>query len=137
MGLEDSQRKSANEIMKVAHKVRQATPETIEALKRQLDDVFSRELKNTGTKAQSLIIEKEKALEHARKVIEKIKTERKETGAAAPIGSGTAVSPAAVAAQAAAKAVSLAATSPPAAAPSNLPAAPAVTVLPPGAVPVF
>lgn len=74
---EELRRKSAlTSITKVIQKVRAATPETFDDLKKELDVVFAQELRHTGTQLQQLIYEKEKALEAARKGVEKIKMTR-------------------------------------------------------------
>jgi len=89
---EDQKRQAAKAtIMQAVEKMRTATPETFDGLKKELDEVYGRELKNTGAPVQQLIYEKEKSLEAARKNVEKIKIQRKIAEQAAILEHATAV----------------------------------------------
>merc|ERR1711972_54206 len=73
-------------IMKVIQKVRVATPECFDTLQKELDDVFAKELENTGTQRQMLLEEKDKALEQAKRCVEKINLlRRRQEGIPAPV----------------------------------------------------
>lgn len=72
-------------IMKVIQKVRVATPETFADLKKDLDDVLTKELVNSGSQRQKMIEEVDKSLEQAKKCIEKIKLFRSNQSSTVPL----------------------------------------------------
>lgn len=72
-----AEQKALLAIRKVIQKVRLATPENFEELNKELQDVLSLELENTGSQRQKMSEETEKGLEMARKRIEQISEQRK------------------------------------------------------------